>query len=100
MFEKKYSITEENIKMHELNGLNARITKNKDKKKEKLTGKVINETKNLLILETKKGEKKIPKKESEIEFKIKGKKIQIKGKEILFKPEDRIKRCFGGKKDD
>ena len=48
-------------------------------------------TKNLLINETKNGEKKIPKKEIEIEFEIKGKKIKIKGERILFKPEDRIK---------
>ena len=61
MFEKKYDITEKNSRAHELNGLNTKIIKSTDKKKEKITGKIIKETKNLLVLETKKGEKKIPK---------------------------------------
>jgi len=99
MFEKKYGITEKNIRAHELNGLNTKIIKSTDKKKEKITGKIIKETKNLLVLETKKGEKKIPKKEVEIELKVKGKKIKIEGKKILFKPEDRIK-MFWRKKND
>ncbi len=97
LFEKKYEITKENIKAHELNGLKAKITKSKDKTK-KITGKVIKETKNLLILETKKGETKIPKKEVEIEFEIKGKKIKVDGEKILFKPEERTKIFWRKKK--
>ncbi len=98
MFEKKYSITKENIKMHELNGLKVKIIKSTDKTK-KITGKIIKETKNLFVLETKKGEKKIPKKEIEIEFQIKEKKIKIEGKKIMFKPEDRIKMLWRKKND-
>ncbi|MFH1664013.1 MAG: ribonuclease P protein subunit [archaeon] len=99
MFEEKYRITEENILAHELNGLKAEVKKSSDKKKEKISGKVVKETKNLFVLETKKGEKRIPKKETEIEFEVKGKKIKVKGKNIMFKPEDRIK-MFWRKKDD
>ncbi len=90
MFEKKYSITEKNIKAHELNGLKVKVYKSSDSGKE-ISGKIAKETKNLLVIETKKGEKKIPKKEAEIEFNLKGKKIKIEGKKIMFKPEDRIK---------
>ena len=98
MFENKYNITKENIGMHEINGLKAKITKSSDKTK-KIKGKIVKETKNLLVIETKKGEKKIPKKEIEIEFEIKGEKIKIHGEKILFKPEDRIK-MFWRKKND
>lgn len=90
MFENKYKITKENIGMHELNGLKVKVTKSNDKTK-KISGKIIKETKNLLIIETKKREKKIPKKEIEIEFELKGEKVKINGEKILFKPEDRIK---------
>ncbi|PIN98706.1 MAG: ribonuclease P protein component 1 [Candidatus Diapherotrites archaeon CG10_big_fil_rev_8_21_14_0_10_31_34] len=98
MFEKKYAITQENVAMHEINGLKVKITKSNDKTK-KISGKIIKETKNLLIIETKKGEKKIPKKEAEIEFELKGKKTKINGEKILMKPEDRIK-MFWRKKND
>jgi ribonuclease P protein subunit POP4 len=98
MFEEKYDINEKNIKAHELNGLNIKITKSTDKTK-KISGKIIKETKNLLVLETKKGEKKIPKKEVEIEVALKGRKIRIEGKKIMFRPEDRIK-IFWRKKND
>ncbi len=98
MFEDKYNITEKNIGMHELNGMNAKITKSTDKTK-KIKGKIVKETKKLLVLETKKGEKKIPKKEVEIEFNLNEKKIKLQGKKILFKPEDRIK-MFWRKKND
>ncbi|MBU2100081.1 ribonuclease P protein subunit [Candidatus Micrarchaeota archaeon] len=88
MFKAKYELTKENIRAHELNGLNITAKRSNGKK---ILGKIVKETKNLLILETKKGGKKIPKKETEIEVKIKGKKIKIEGEKILFKPEDRIK---------
>lgn len=55
-------------------------------------GKIIDETKNMLIIETKKGIKKIPKKGKIFEFKYKGKKIKIEGNFLIGRPEERIKK--------
>jgi len=85
-----YCITSENILSHEFIGLETRVY-SKDKNKQKINGKVVDETKNLMLIE-KNGEiKKIPKKEAMFEFKIGKKTVKVDGKKILFKPEQRLK---------
>ena len=57
----------------------------------RITGKIINETKNTFeILTLKKQRKKILKNQ-EIIFKMKNKKIKVNGKILKMKPEERIK---------
>ena len=56
-----------------------------------LTGTIIDETKELFVLNTKKGRKTLKKSDYLFVFKIKGEKIEIDGKEIAKRPEDRIK---------
>ena len=86
-----YCITPENILSHELIGLETRVY-SKDKNKQKIKGEVIDETKNLAIIENKNGViKKIPKKEVVFEFKIGKETVKVDGKNILFKPEQRLK---------
>ena len=85
-------ITEKNLLAHELIGLNARIADSKDKAKVGTSGKIVDETKNLIVMETAKGEKKFAKKESVFEFKICGKKVFVNGKLLEARPEDRIKQ--------
>jgi RNase P/RNase MRP subunit p29 len=51
-------------------------------------GKIIDETKNTLVIKTKEGEKKFLKNNSKIEF---DKKI-INGKKVTKRPEERIKK--------
>lgn len=88
---KNYCISKENIAAHELIGLNATILESPDKKKQGIKGKVIDETKNLLVLETKNGLKQLPKKECIFEFELGNEKALVSGKSILEKPENRIK---------
>jgi ribonuclease P protein subunit POP4 len=88
---KNYRITKENITAHELIGLNAKITGGTEKTRIGLKGLIVDETKNLLVLETLKGEKSIPKKESEFEIELGSEKVAVKGKALLAKPEDRVK---------
>ncbi len=57
-----------------------------------IKGKIINETKNMLTIETKNGEKRLIKSEVTIEMKDKGKTYEINGKLLVNKPEDRIKK--------
>ena len=56
---------------------------------EGLSGNIVDETKNIFVIETKSGIKKIMK--SNIEFTINDSKEIIDGKLIMKKPEDRLK---------
>lgn len=95
-------ITPKNIVRHELIGLRVRIAKSTDKSLEKLFGKVIDESYNMLKIEGKKrGEKKparekiIPKRNSIFIFTLPNKtKVQVDGRLLVGRPEDRIKKKF------
>tara|TARA_Y100000310_G_scaffold167856_1_gene167807 strand:- start:14557 stop:14796 length:240 start_codon:yes stop_codon:yes gene_type:complete len=56
-----------------------------------ITGKIIDETKHLIVLDTKKGFKKFKKRGHVFEIKFQGMSFKIKGDELAFKPEERIK---------
>jgi ribonuclease P protein subunit POP4 len=84
--------TRGNLARHELIGLEVQVTKSKSNQ-EGLKGKVVDETRNLLTIETVKGEKKVPKSDSTFEFRIPEGQVEIEGKRLLFRPEDRIKRA-------
>ncbi len=76
-------------------GLAARITKSSSRQWIGLEGKVIDETKNLLVLETKNGEKRIPKNSCTFLFTLEnGEKAELEGKEIAFRPEERTKKAL------
>lgn len=85
-------ITKQNIVKHELIGLDVRIVESRSNLKD-LEGRVVDETKNLLVVETDKGEKKVPKQYSVFEFKIPHGHVAVEGERLLFRPEDRIKRA-------
>lgn len=57
-----------------------------------IAGRVVDETKHMLVIEMKGIEKRIPKRTCVFEFVIGGRKEKIDGREIEFRPEDRIKR--------
>lgn len=89
---KKYNITKHNLLAHELIGLWAKVVKSTDPNKEGLAGIIIDETKNTIKIETKKGIKMLPKKEIVLEVKLpSGEKTCIDCKQIMFRPEDRTK---------
>ncbi len=58
-----------------------------------LRGKVVDETRNTLIVEKDGRERTIPKPGNEFQFTFQGNKIAIKGDEIRHRPENRIKKC-------
>ena len=88
---KNYRITAKNLLAHELIGLKAEIIRSPDLNKVGIKGRVVNETKNLLILETKSDLKKIPKKEVWMKFWLGKETREIDGKFLVAKPEDRTK---------
>lgn len=80
------------ISRSELIGLSIEITESENKSLVRLKGKIIDETKNILTLETKKGIKKIIKSQIKFKMETNNKKIEVNGKLITNRPEDRLKR--------
>jgi ribonuclease P protein subunit POP4 len=58
-----------------------------------LRGRVVDETRNTLIIETDDHERTVPKPGNEFQFTFQGNRIAIRGDEIRYRPEDRIKKC-------
>ncbi|MDD5337437.1 MAG: ribonuclease P protein subunit [Candidatus ainarchaeum sp.] len=87
--------TAKNLRIHELIGLHAQIANSSCRKWIDLKGKIVDETKNLLVFETEKGEVKIQKISSAFLFTLEnGEKVELKGKDILFRPEERTKKAL------
>ncbi len=60
-----------------------------------LRGEVIDETKNLLVLRTDRGVKKVPKKDCTFRFILpSGESVIVPGKLIAFRPEERTKKAW------
>ncbi|MDD5162903.1 MAG: ribonuclease P protein component 1 [Candidatus ainarchaeum sp.] len=91
---KNYCISGENIFAHEFLGLNARVLQSSDKNKIGLEGKIVDETKNLLVFETKNGIRQLPKKECVFEFELGKEKAVVQGLHIIDRPEDRVKNFW------
>ena len=85
-------ITARNLVQHELVGLEAEVCGAENKSQIGIRGRVASETKNLLVIETKNGEKKISKENAKFIFKLPdGKRVRVDGKILARNPEDRIK---------
>jgi ribonuclease P protein subunit POP4 len=85
-------ISARNLIRHELIGLNVEIADSTNKSHVGLKGLVVDETKNLLAIETDKGIKKIQKKGAEFIFTIpEGKRVKVNGAIIAKRHEERVK---------
>ena len=83
-----------NIVINELIGLKARVVKSLDRKQRGVSGIVVDETKNTLVLETKTGRKSIIKKVSTFIFYSGSDSFTVKGEEINFRPHERIEKAM------
>lgn len=89
------SITPNNIVRHELIGLEVKVIESTDPNKKGIRGKVVNETRDTLVIEEQEEEKIIPKKEAKFLFYLpNGEKVEVVGKLLKGRPEDRIKKNF------
>ncbi|MEM4364101.1 MAG: ribonuclease P protein subunit [Candidatus Diapherotrites archaeon] len=86
-----WTITKENIMMHEMIGLKVRIRSPNMQKK--IVGKVVDETKNMFIVEIKNREIKVPKQKGIFEFFLGDEIAKVEGDKIRYLPEQRVKRC-------
>ncbi len=81
-----------NIVRHELIGLNIEIVKAENPSLIGIKGKVIDESKNTLTIETQNKIKKILKDQATFNIELKDHIVQVEGKLLLGRSEDRIKK--------
>jgi ribonuclease P protein subunit POP4 len=84
-------ITQQNVVNHELVGLHAQILQSTNNAFVGLSGKVVNETKSMIIIETKRGTKMVEKKHNKWTFTLNDQSFTVDGTAISKRPEDRIK---------
>ncbi len=88
-------ITPYNLIVHELIGLKVRVIRATCPEMIGIEGEIRDETKNLLIIRTSKGIKKVPKKDCTFLFFLPGgKRVLVDGKLIAFRPEERTKKAW------
>lgn len=80
------------IARSELIGLDVEIVDAENKSLIGLKGRIVDETKNTLTLETRKETKKIVKSQVMLKMKMNDKTFQIDGKILVGRPEDRLKK--------
>ncbi|MDD5087103.1 MAG: ribonuclease P protein subunit [Candidatus Nanoarchaeia archaeon] len=85
-------INKKKLAKSELIGLNIKVIRSDNPFNEGVNGKIIDETKNMIVIETEKQQKKLIKDQCVFEFMLNNEKITIQGKSINKKPEDRIKQ--------
>ena len=90
------TITESNVARHELIGLRVRISSSPDPSHKGAGGRVVDETRNTLVLlrEGSKRAIRVPKEGSRFQFTLPdGRVSELEGRSLAFRPEDRVKRC-------
>jgi ribonuclease P protein subunit POP4 len=81
-----------NLRKHELIGLDVEVVMATDPTQEHLRGRIVDETRNTLVVEVRGDEKRIPKRGSRFRFDVQG-GVEVDGDEIRFRPEDRVKKA-------
>ena len=91
-------ITPENIHRHELIGLKIEIIQSTDKQMIGMNGLVVDETKNLLTIDSSKNDSnrvRIPKKDCIFRFSLpSGEQVDVDGRLLKLKPENRLKNIM------
>ena len=86
-------ITQENLLIHELIGLEATVMKSNNEQIVGISGKVVDETKSMLFLNTVNGIKKIPKENVDWKFSFDKNESIVNGNLLTKRPQERL----GGK---
>ena len=81
------------ILQSELIGLNAKVTKSSNRDSIGISGKVIDETRNTLVIRQNDDNKTIQKETTTFQFTLaSGSMIEVEGNAIIGRPEDRVKK--------
>jgi ribonuclease P protein subunit POP4 len=86
-------ITPQNLVRHELIGLEAEVITSTNQSAVGIKGTVIDETRETIVIETAKGEKRLAKKDCTLRFTLpSGEAVRVDGKVLISRPEDRLKK--------
>jgi len=86
-------MTTENLRLHELIGLRAKVAESSSLPHKGIAGVVVDETKNTFVFLAGKEEKIVPKKGRVFLFTLPSKeKVRLEGDKIAFRPYDRPKK--------
>ncbi len=77
---------------HELIGREAEVVESRVESQKGLKGKIIDETRNTIVLETEKGDRRVMKKDVILKVRFGNREVYIEGKYLVARPEDRIKK--------
>ena len=81
-----------NIVLHELIGLEVEVVRSKDASQVGIKGKVVDETKETIVLQTGSGKRRIFKRISTFKFIADKNTFTVEGSEICFRPHERIQK--------
>ena len=85
-------ITPHNILRHELIGLTVKIARSTDPKMRLVSGKVVDETRNMLAVSQRGRQILVPKSISSFKFKLdNGTIVEVDGTRLVARPENRLK---------
>ncbi|MEM2890415.1 MAG: ribonuclease P protein component 1 [Candidatus Hadarchaeum sp.] len=86
-------LTKRNILQHELIGLEAQVVSSSDPNLLGIYGKILDETREMLVIEHMSAAKIVPKSGSSFEIKLPdGQTVVIDGKRLVGRPEERVRR--------
>ena len=89
------NVTSQNVIAHELIGIDAKIVESMDPTLEKVSGKIVYETKNMLMLNVNNKMKMIPKKVVKLALELPdNSECLVNGSDLVGRPEDRIQRLM------
>jgi ribonuclease P protein subunit POP4 len=87
------NLKKDNIHKHELIGLHVKIQDSNDSSCIGIEGRIIDETKNTLIIDSKGRKKIIPKEGLTLTLRMADEDVAIDASRLRFRPEDRIKKA-------
>ncbi len=86
-------ITPKNLVRHELVGLDVRVVESTNPSQIGLSGRVVDESRNVLTIETAHGVRNLPKNQCTFSFLLpSGERVRVEGRLLVSHPEDRIKK--------
>lgn len=83
-----------NIEMHELIGLEVEVKESTNPNQVGIKGRIVDETKNMLVIDDGKGRKMIMKKGAKFGISLDDEYVTIKGDRINYRPHERIKKLM------
>lgn len=86
-------VTERNLLQHELIGLEAKVVDSSDRKLAGVSGRIVDETRNMLVMDLEGKTKMIPKSNSTFLITLPdGEKVTVGGGKLVGRPEERVRR--------